>query len=135
MTSVPPDAQLVLVVEDYSDAREMVAEYLEEVGFRVKVARNGAEALQAAGDHHPDVILMDLSLPVMDGWEATRRLKGDARTRDIPVMALSGHVSLSHAEVAREAGADDFVTKPCMPEELEARIRAMLKPSQTKRRP
>src|SRR5262249_9261665 len=81
-----------LVVEGFDDAREMYAEYLEFVGFQVEVARNGVEAVEKAQGAPPDIILMDLSLPVMDGWEATRRLKQDLRTRDIPVMALSGHV-------------------------------------------
>ncbi|HLM46046.1 MAG TPA: response regulator, partial [Myxococcaceae bacterium] len=73
-------APLVLIVDDYQDAREMYAEYLEFSGFRVAEARNGAEAVEKAFALRPSVILMDLSLPVMDGWEATRRLKADART-------------------------------------------------------
>ena len=75
---------LVLVVDDYQDAREMYAEYLEFSGFRVEQATNGAEALDKAFALLPDVILMDLSLPIIDGWEATRRLKGDERTRTSP---------------------------------------------------
>ena len=81
----------VLVVDDYPDAREMYSEYLEFSGFDVIQAVNGIEALQRAVDAAPDIILMDLSLPVMDGWEATRRLKEDARTNRIPVVALTGH--------------------------------------------
>ena len=126
-------APLVLIVDDYQDAREMYAEYLEYSGYRVAEARNGLEAVEKAFALHPAVILMDLSLPVMDGWEATRRLKQDLRTRDIPVMALSGHVLAGNAEQARQAGADEFIAKPCLPQDLEDRIRRMLKPS--KRRP
>ncbi|ATB30526.1 response regulator [Melittangium boletus] len=125
----------VLVVDDFDDAREMYAEYLEFVGFQVDVARNGVEAVEKAQGAPPDIILMDLSLPVMDGWEATRRLKQDQRTRNIPVMALSGHVLAGNAEQARQAGADEFVAKPCLPQDLEDRIRRMLKPDKSKTSP
>ncbi|XXF78652.1 response regulator [Myxococcaceae bacterium GXIMD 01537] len=132
--TAPPasDKKRVLVVDDFDDAREMYAEYLEFVGFEVATARNGAEAVEKAQEASPDIILMDLSLPVMDGWEATRRIKQDERTRDIPVMALSGHVFTGNAEQARDAGADDFVAKPCLPQDLESKIRNMLKPSKLK---
>ncbi|WP_342378245.1 response regulator [Myxococcus stipitatus] len=124
----------VLVVDDFDDAREMYAEYLEFVGFEVETAKDGAEAVEKAQSSEPDIILMDLSLPIMDGWEATRRIKQDSRTRDIPVMALSGHVLSGNAEHARQAGADEFVAKPCLPQDLENKIRNMLKPSKARRR-
>ena len=117
---------MVLVVDDYEDAREMYAEYLQYSGFRVAEARTGVEALEKAFELLPDLILMDLSLPVMDGWEATRRLKADARTRAIPVVALTGHALAGHSEVARKAGCDAFVTKPCLPEDLVKEIRKVL---------
>jgi CheY-like chemotaxis protein len=129
-----PQKKRVLVVDDFDDAREMYAEYLEFRGFQVDTARNGAEAVEKAQEGTPDIILMDLSLPVMDGWEATRRIKQDERTRDIPVMALSGHVFAGNAEQAKDAGADDFVAKPCLPQDLESKIRNMLKPSKVKDR-
>ncbi len=113
---------LVLVVEDYQDAREMYAEYLEFAGFRVAQARNGLEALEQAFELKPDVILMDLALPQMDGWEATRRLKADERTKTIPVVALTGHALAGHAEGARQAGCDTFVTKPCLPDVLVTEV-------------
>lgn len=119
-------APLVLVVEDYPDAREMYAEYLRFSGFRVEEARNGIEAIDMAAALLPDIILMDLALPTMDGWEATRRLKTDDRTRKIPVLALTGHALAGHAESARLAGCDAFVTKPCLPDALVAEIRRML---------
>ena len=72
----------------------------------------------------PDIILMDLALPKMDGWEATRRLKSDERTKHIPIVALTGHALAGHAEGARQAGCDSFVTKPCLPDALVAEIRA-----------
>ena len=117
---------LVLVVDDYADAREMYAEYLEFSGFRVAEAKNGAEALDKAFALTPDVILMDLSLPVMDGWEATRRLKADERTRGIPVVALTGHALSGHSNGAREAGCDAFVTKPCLPDALVQEVKKQL---------
>jgi CheY-like chemotaxis protein len=117
---------LVLVVEDYQDAREMYVDFLKFSGFRVAEARNGLEALDRAFDLRPDVILMDLALPRMDGWEATRRLKKDDRTHDIPVVALTGHALAGHAEDARQAGCDAFVPKPCLPDALVAEIRRVL---------
>jgi two-component system, cell cycle response regulator DivK len=116
----------VLVVDDYPDAREMYSEYLEFSGFDVIQAVNGMEALQRAVDAAPDIILMDLSLPVMDGWEATRRLKEDARTSSIPVVALTGHALAGISEGAMKAGCDAFVTKPCLPEDLVKEIRKVL---------
>jgi two-component system, cell cycle response regulator DivK len=124
-------APLVLVVEDYPDAREMYSEYLRFSGFRVAEARNGEEALEKAFTLLPDVVLMDLALPLMDGWEATRRLKGDPRTAQILVVALTGHALAGHAEGARRAGCDAFVTKPCLPDELVDEIRRLLAVRQT----
>ncbi|HEY1910326.1 MAG TPA: response regulator [Vicinamibacterales bacterium] len=120
------DRPRVLLVDDYPDAREMYTEYLEFSGFDVVQAGNGIEALQRAADTAPDIILMDLSLPVMDGWEATRRLKADARTAAIPVVALTGHALAGISEGARNAGCDAFVTKPCLPEDLVNEIRRIL---------
>jgi two-component system cell cycle response regulator DivK len=118
--------QRVLVVDDYPDAREMYTEYLEFTGFDVVQASTGAEALKQAVETDPDIILMDLSLPVMDGWEATRRLKADARTEHIPVVALTGHALAGYSEGAKSAGCDAFVTKPCLPEDLVKEIRKVL---------
>jgi two-component system cell cycle response regulator DivK len=117
---------LILVVEDYPDAREMYAEYLRFSGFRVAEARNGEEALARARQEVPDVVLMDLALPLMDGWEATRRLKSDPRTARTLVVALTGHALAGHAEGARRAGCDAFVTKPCLPDELVEVIHKLL---------
>ena len=117
---------LVLVVEDYQDAREMYAAYLQFSGYRVAEATNGEEAIEKTLELLPDIILMDLALPRMDGWEATRRLKLDDRTRHIPIVALTGHALAGHAEGARQAGCDSFVTKPCLPDALVAEIQRML---------
>jgi CheY-like chemotaxis protein len=116
----------VLLVDDYADAREMYTEYLEYSGFSVVQASNGMEALQKAVESHPDIVLMDLSLPVMDGWEATRRLKADERTAHIPVVALTGHALAGISEGAMRAGCDAFVTKPCLPEDLVTEVRKVL---------
>jgi two-component system, cell cycle response regulator DivK len=120
------DRPRVLLVDDYPDAREMYTEYLEFSGFDVIGAGNGLEALQRAVDGSPDIILMDLSLPVMDGWEATRRLKADQRTASIPVVALTGHALAGISEGAKKAGCDAFVTKPCLPEDLVREIKKIL---------
>lgn len=120
------DMPLVLVVDDYEDAREMYAEYFEFCGYRVAEACNGVEALEKTAELCPDVILMDLSLPVMDGWEATRRLKSDEHTRGIPVVALTGHALTGHSEGALDAGCDAFVTKPCLPDMLVREVRRVL---------
>jgi two-component system, cell cycle response regulator DivK len=120
---------LVLVVDDYQDAREMYAEYLSFSGFRVVEASTGTEAVEKALELRPDVILMDLSLPGMDGWAATRQLKNDDRTKFIPVVALTGHALAGASEGARLAGCDAFVTKPCLPDELVIEVRRMLQGS------
>ena len=117
---------LVLVVEDYQDAREMYAAYLQFSGYRVVEATNGVEAIEKTIELLPDIILMDLALPKMDGWEATRRLKTDERTKHIPIVALTGHALAGYAEGARQAGCDAFVTKPCLPDALVAEIQRML---------
>ena len=120
------EAPLVLVVDDMEDGREICAEYLEFRGFRVATAVDGSEALDKAFALLPDVILMDLSLPVIDGWEATRRLKKDERTKEIPVIALTAHALASAHDSAKEAGCDSVVTKPCLPKDLEAEVRRQL---------
>jgi two-component system cell cycle response regulator DivK len=128
----------VLLVDDYPDAREMYSEYLQFSGFDVVEAANGIEALQHARDSAPDIILMDLSMPVMDGWEATRRLKADHHTAGIPVMALTGHAVAGISEGAKSAGCAACVTKPCLPEDLVEEIRRVLEcrsPSMTESGP
>jgi CheY-like chemotaxis protein len=120
------NAPLILVVDDYQDAREMYAEYLQFSGFRVAEARNGNEAVDQAFALLPDLILMDLSLPGKDGWEATKELKADSRTRHIPIVALTGHALAGASDGAKKAGCDSFVTKPCLPDDLVVEVRRML---------
>jgi CheY-like chemotaxis protein len=119
-------APLVLVVDDVDHGREIFAEYLEYRGFRVATAADGLEAIEKAFELRPDVILMDLSLPGIDGWEATRRLKQDERTRDIPIIALTAHALASAHEKARAVGCSSVVTKPCLPKDLEQEVRRQL---------
>jgi len=118
---------LVLVVDDFEDNRAMYVEYLQFRGFRVAEAVNGLEAVERTKQLRPRVIVMDLSLPVMDGWEATRRIKADPETKHIRVIALTGHAEPAHAKKALDAGCDDFVPKPCLPENLLAKIREHLR--------
>ena len=120
----------ILLVEDNEMNRDMLSRRLERKGYEVLVAVDGAEGVSRAQADAPDLILMDMSLPVLDGWEATRRLKSDERTKHIPIVALTGHALAGFAEGAREAGCDAFVTKPCLPDALVAEIRRML--SQTR---
>jgi CheY-like chemotaxis protein len=126
MSPAEEAAPLVLVVDDVDHGREIFAEDLEYRGFRVATAADGLEALAKAYELLPDIILMDLSLPGIDGWEATRRLKQDDRTRDIPIIALTAHALASAHDKAREVGCNAVVTKPCLPKDLEMEVRRQL---------
>ena len=117
---------LVLVVDDFQDAREMYAECLDQSGFRVAQAESGDEAVAKALALQPALIVMDLALPGMDGWTATRTIKTDARTSRIPVVALTGHARSDASSAAHEAGCDAFLTKPCLPDEMVQIVRRML---------
>jgi len=116
----------VLIVEDQDDLRRLYARHLSTSGFHVIEAANGAEAIERASSGNPDVVLMDLSLPVMDGWEATRKLKADARTSHIPVVALTAHDGAGELERATSAGCNWFVPKPCSPDALITEVRRVL---------
>lgn len=133
MTTDASDEPLVLVVDDFVDAREMYAQYFEFSGFRVAEAANGAEAVEKAIELSPQIILMDLSMPGMDGWEATRRLKADSRTRNIPIIALTGHALIGFQQSAKEAGCDAFVTKPCLPDAILAEVWRLIEPPNARR--
>ncbi len=119
-------APLILVVDDYSDAREMYCEFLTFSGFACVQASNGLEAIEVTLAKSPVLVLMDLSLPVVDGWEATRRLKADPRTQHIPIVALTGHALEGNEAEATRAGCDAFLAKPCLPPELLAKVRELL---------
>jgi CheY-like chemotaxis protein len=118
----------LLYIEDNDDNVYMLKMRLELLDeFEVLVAEDGEKGCAAALEHKPELILMDLDLPVVDGWEATRRLKSDPRTRDIPVIALSAHALAGAREKAIEAGCDEFDTKPLEFERLLGKIRQLLR--------
>jgi two-component system cell cycle response regulator DivK len=122
-------APLVLIVDDNVDAREMYAIYLEHAGFRAAEAEDGEAAIEMARRDRPAVILMDATMPRMDGWEAARRLKADDDTKTIPLIMLTAHAFDEHRQRATEVGADAFLAKPVLPDALAQQIRKMLTPS------
>ena len=124
MNEHPPAS--VLLVEDVADTRDMYADYLRYCGFTVTTATTGAEALDAARATRPDLILMDAAMPGLDGWAATKLLKNDPATRNVPVLILTAHVFAEHRARAQEVGADGFIGKPCMPDELAREVSAAL---------
>jgi len=109
----------VLLVEDNEDNFELVRFLLERAGYVVLGARNGKEGLKKAGREHPDLILMDLSLPEMDGWAAARAIKADPKTRQIPLLALTAHTLPGDRKRAIEAGCDGYISKPTISAALQ----------------
>jgi two-component system, cell cycle response regulator DivK len=120
---------LVLVVDDSPDARAMYGDYLRICGFRVVTAKNGEEGVAVAQTEGPAVIVMDLAMPQMDGWEAIRHLREDPCTAAIPIIALSAYAFGNAPRRAREAGADLCLSKPCLPPQVARVVRAMLSSS------
>lgn len=118
----PPRASRVLIVEDDPRARWALCAILKQMGFECSTAGNGRQAIEAVATDTPDLILMDLMMPVLDGLEATRRLKADAATRSIPVLALTADDTPSGRSNAHQAGCDDFVPKPVVMGDLVERI-------------
>ena len=118
-------APIVLLVEDSQDERDMYTRQLVATGYSVQVAENGEVALQRAAAQVPDVVVMDLAMPVLDGWEATRRLK--EAYPSVPIIVLSGHTGGEGGRRAKEAGGDVLLTKPFGPEALELAVRVVLK--------
>lgn len=116
----------ILIVEDNEMNRDMLSRRLLRKGFEVQLAVDGLQGLEAATQQKPDLILMDLSLPVIDGWEATRRIKANPTTRAIPVIALTAHAMAEDRQKALEAGCDDFDTKPVDLDRLLTKITALL---------
>jgi CheY-like chemotaxis protein len=116
----------ILLVEDNEPSRDALSRRLQRRGFALQTAADGREGVTMARAILPDVILMDLGLPVIDGWEATRQLKADAATRHIPIVVLSAHAMTDDRELALAAGADDFDTKPIRFEQLLEKIHALL---------
>jgi two-component system, OmpR family, alkaline phosphatase synthesis response regulator PhoP len=125
--AAPRHVGRVLVVEDERDVAELIRYNLAREGYEVIVATNGAEALRHARESHPDIVLLDIMVPQLNGWEVCRRLKQDAETRGIPVIMVTGRVEEGDKVLGFEMGADDYVTKPFSPRELVARIRAVVR--------
>ncbi len=115
-------APVVLLVDDYEDNRELYAEYLEHLGYTVLLAANGEEAVDAVETHTPDFVVMDLSMPVLDGWEATRRIRLEHGAGRPYIIALSGFADRSSRKRALEAGCDEFIAKPFLPSDLVKRL-------------
>jgi two-component system, cell cycle response regulator DivK len=118
---------LILIADDTADNREMYAEYLTFVGYRVETADNGITALALARELLPDLVIMDLSMPDMDGWEASRRLKADPSLAMIPILVVTGHALDGSERAALAAGGDAFLTKPCLPEQLAIKVEDILR--------
>ncbi len=116
----------ILIVEDQEDNRAILRDLLQSVGYELVEAVNGEEALAIAVEHKPDLILMDIQLPVVDGYEATRRIKAEPALRGIPVIAVTSYALSGDEEKARAAGCDDYVTKPFSPRDLLAKVQAYL---------
>jgi two-component system, cell cycle response regulator DivK len=113
---------LVLLIDDVDDNVDMYAQFLEFEGYQVETAANGVEGMERARALKPAVIIMDLSMPVLDGWKATRELKADETTREIPIIVLTAHAMKGTAETVAASGADAYLVKPCLPEDLEAEV-------------
>jgi CheY-like chemotaxis protein len=118
----------ILLVEDNEMNRNMLSRRLIRYGYEVVIAVDGQQGTEMAISERPDLILMDMSLPVMDGWEATRQVKGNAVTRQIPVIALTAHAMAGDREKAMEVGCDDYDTKPVEWSRLLGKIAALLLP-------
>jgi CheY-like chemotaxis protein len=115
------------LVEDDREGRQLYAEWLEHAGFRVEQAHNGLQALERAFDLRPDVVVTDLNIPGIDGYELTRRLKADLRTSATPIVAVTGYGPFTQdPSRADRAGCDAVLSKPCSPEDLEGAIRGLI---------
>jgi len=116
----------ILLVEDNEDNVTVYRTILEHSGYHVLEARNGEDGVRMAREEHPDLVLMDISIPVLDGWEATRILKADESTRDIPVVALTAHALERDRVRAQEVGCDAYLTKPIEPRRVVEEVRRLL---------
>jgi len=126
MTTASQQQVTIMLVEDNEASRDALSRRLARHGYRVLLALDGRQAVVMAHAASPDLILMDLGLPVVDGWDATRQLKGDAATRHIPIIVLSAHAMTNDRDLALAAGGDDFDTKPVRFQALLGKIEALL---------
>jgi CheY-like chemotaxis protein len=117
---------LILLVDDVDDNLDVYTQFFVHHGWRTATASTGLEGLAKAVDLRPDLIVLDLEMPGMDGWEVARRLKDDPATQAIPLLALTGHVLGDSRRRAREAGVDEYLTKPCLPQDLSEAIKRHL---------
>jgi two-component system cell cycle response regulator DivK len=116
----------ILVVEDQEDNRQILRDLLGSAGYDMIEADNGEDAIAAAREHHPDLILMDIQLPILDGYEATRRIKADAALRMIPIIVVTSYALSGDEDKARAAGCDDYVAKPYSPRALLSKVKQHL---------
>jgi two-component system cell cycle response regulator DivK len=116
----------ILVVEDDADNRRIVVKVLTLEGYEILEATDGRSAIEVALDEHPDLIIMDLAMPGLDGWEASRRLKADPRSADIPIIALTAFAMRGDEERARKAGCDGYLAKPCRPQTIREVVRQFI---------
>lgn len=129
--AVPP---FILVADDNSDARDIYSTYFEYSGFRVATASDGREVVALTRELHPDVVLMDLTMPGIDGWQAAKMIRSDPSTRDTIIVALTGHALKGSDRLALEAGCDRYLIKPCLPEDAVTAVRAILRDGVSRRR-
>lgn len=121
----------ILIVEDDADSRFVLREELEYSGYKVMEACDGQEAITKAQREQPALILMDLGLPVLDGWEATHRLKADPRTCHIPIIVLTAYTMSADRERALKAGCDGYIAKPCDPQDVVLKVEEVFRESTT----
>ncbi len=131
MTTTPAARKTVLLVEDNEDNLVVYRTILEHVGYNVIEARDGEEGVSQALRELPDLILMDISIPKMDGWEATQRLKANASTRQIPIIALTAHALEEDRQRAQQAGCDGYLAKPVEPRRVVQEVERFLGPAQS----
>jgi CheY-like chemotaxis protein len=122
----PARLPLILIVDDSAESRRLYATFFENAGFRVEEAGHGFEGIEKAFKLSPDIILMDLVMPALDGWETMRLLKGRARTRGIPIIALTGDTNEDHLKLAKNAGCNTLLIKPCLPETVFVHVQRLL---------
>jgi CheY-like chemotaxis protein len=134
VTPGQPARPFILVADDNFDARDIYSTYFEYSGFRVATAADGHEVMAKTRALHPDIVLMDLTMPGIDGWQAAKMLRSDPATRHIIIVALSGHALKGADRVALEAGCDRYLIKPCLPEDAVAAVRAILTERMSRRR-
>jgi two-component system, cell cycle response regulator DivK len=124
--NAPGEPPLILIIDDTEDNREVYVQFFRHQGWRVSAAEDGIEGLRMAAEQVPSLIVLDLGLPKMDGWQVAEQLKGNEATRHIPIIACTGHAGADLKKRALAAGVNDYVVKPCLPADLVARVKRHL---------